>query len=188
MDMVFPAERTHFFQVSIKLAQPFPAPELRTRILRTRGFFWNVPICSDFSVFFRSAPPSMRSRQCQFSAISMVFTQILVLWSKRPPKEPQTPVSEAEVGCPTDNEVKVADLPDRPLLEPKMRSRNWWGRFRKWPWIHLPTIVWPRCTGGYLQCGGRPCTWSTEVVGFAQEGEGSSLFASCFYWFSRGWW
>ena len=35
----FPAERTHFFQVSIKLAQPFPAPELRTRILRTRGFF-----------------------------------------------------------------------------------------------------------------------------------------------------
>ena len=38
--MVFPAERTHFFQVSIKLAHPFPAPELRTRILRTlRGFF-----------------------------------------------------------------------------------------------------------------------------------------------------
>ena len=37
-DMVFPAERTHFFQVSIKLAHPFPAPELRTRILRTRGF------------------------------------------------------------------------------------------------------------------------------------------------------
>ena len=29
-DMVFPAERTHFFQVSIKLAHPFPAPELRT--------------------------------------------------------------------------------------------------------------------------------------------------------------
>ena len=39
-DMVFPAERTHFFQVSIKLAQPFPAPELQTKILRTRGFFW----------------------------------------------------------------------------------------------------------------------------------------------------
>ena len=38
-DMVFPAERTHFFQVSIKLAHPFPAPELRTQILRTRGFF-----------------------------------------------------------------------------------------------------------------------------------------------------
>ena len=34
MDMGFPAERTYFFQVSIKLAQPFPAPELRTRILR----------------------------------------------------------------------------------------------------------------------------------------------------------
>ena len=31
-DMVFPAERTLFFQVSIKLAHPFPAPELRTRI------------------------------------------------------------------------------------------------------------------------------------------------------------
>ena len=41
MDMVFSAERTHFFQASIKLVQPFPAPELRTRILRTRGFFWN---------------------------------------------------------------------------------------------------------------------------------------------------
>ena len=39
MDTGFPAERTQFFQVSIKLAQPFPAPELRTRILRTRGFF-----------------------------------------------------------------------------------------------------------------------------------------------------
>ena len=39
MDMVFPAERTHFLQASIKLAQPFPAPELRTQILRTRGFF-----------------------------------------------------------------------------------------------------------------------------------------------------
>ena len=38
--MVFPAERTHFFRVPIKLAHPFPAPELRTRILRTRGFFW----------------------------------------------------------------------------------------------------------------------------------------------------
>ena len=39
MDMGFPAERTHFFQASIKLAQPFPAPELRTRILRTlKGF------------------------------------------------------------------------------------------------------------------------------------------------------
>ena len=39
-DTGFPAERTLFFQVSIKLAQPFPGPELRTRILRTRGFFW----------------------------------------------------------------------------------------------------------------------------------------------------
>ena len=38
MDMGFPAERTHFFRASIKLAQPFPAPESRTRILRTRGF------------------------------------------------------------------------------------------------------------------------------------------------------
>ena len=40
MDIGFPAERTHFFQAPIKLAQPFPAPELRTRLLRTRGFFW----------------------------------------------------------------------------------------------------------------------------------------------------
>ena len=29
------------FQAPIKLAQPFPAPELRTRILRTRGCFWD---------------------------------------------------------------------------------------------------------------------------------------------------
>ena len=41
MDMgFFPAERAHFFQATIKLAQPFSAPELRTKILRTRGFFW----------------------------------------------------------------------------------------------------------------------------------------------------
>ena len=39
-DTGFPAERTLFFQVSVKLAQPFPAPELRTRILRAlKGFF-----------------------------------------------------------------------------------------------------------------------------------------------------
>ena len=35
----FPAERTHFCQAPIKLARPFPAPELRTKILRTRGYF-----------------------------------------------------------------------------------------------------------------------------------------------------
>ena len=39
MDMGFPAERTHFFRASIKLTHPFPAPELQTEILRTRGFF-----------------------------------------------------------------------------------------------------------------------------------------------------
>ena len=37
----FSCRKNAFFQVSIKLAHPFPAPELRTRILRTRGFFWN---------------------------------------------------------------------------------------------------------------------------------------------------
>ena len=43
MDMGFPAERTQFFHVPIKLAQPFPAPELRTKILWTlKGFFWFV--------------------------------------------------------------------------------------------------------------------------------------------------
>ena len=31
MDMAFPAERTHFCQASMKLAQPFPAPESRTK-------------------------------------------------------------------------------------------------------------------------------------------------------------
>ena len=38
MKVFFSAERTQKFQAPIKLAQPFPAPELRTRILRTRGF------------------------------------------------------------------------------------------------------------------------------------------------------
>ena len=38
MDMGFPAERTQFFHVPIKLAQPFPAPELRAKTLWTRGF------------------------------------------------------------------------------------------------------------------------------------------------------
>ena len=38
MDMGFPAERTQFFQAPIKLAQPFPAPEMRTKIWWTRGF------------------------------------------------------------------------------------------------------------------------------------------------------
>ena len=36
----FPAERKQKFQAPIKLAHPFPAPELRTKILRTRGSFW----------------------------------------------------------------------------------------------------------------------------------------------------
>ena len=35
----FPAERRHFFQVSIKLAQPFPAPELRTKIFTDTRIF-----------------------------------------------------------------------------------------------------------------------------------------------------
>ena len=35
----FPAERTQKFEAPIKLAQPFPAAELRTRILQIRGFF-----------------------------------------------------------------------------------------------------------------------------------------------------
>ena len=40
MDIVFSCRKNAFFQAPIKLAQPFPAPELRTRIFRTRGFFW----------------------------------------------------------------------------------------------------------------------------------------------------
>ena len=39
MDMGFFLQKERIFQAPIKLAQPFPAPELRTRILRTRGFF-----------------------------------------------------------------------------------------------------------------------------------------------------
>ena len=39
MDMGFPAETRHFFQVSIKLAQPFPAPELRTNIFTDTRIF-----------------------------------------------------------------------------------------------------------------------------------------------------
>ena len=33
------AERKQKYQASIKLTHPFPAPESRTKILRTRGFF-----------------------------------------------------------------------------------------------------------------------------------------------------
>ena len=40
MDMGFSCRTDAFFQASIKLAHPFPAPELRKKILRTRGFFW----------------------------------------------------------------------------------------------------------------------------------------------------
>ena len=48
---VSPAERTQFFQASIKLAHPFPAPELRTRILRTlKGFFWIFAVAVVFLV------------------------------------------------------------------------------------------------------------------------------------------
>ena len=42
MDTGFPAERRQKFQAPIKLAQAFPAPELRTRILRPRGFFRSI--------------------------------------------------------------------------------------------------------------------------------------------------
>ena len=52
MDMAFPTDA--FFQASIKLAQPFPAPELRTRILRTRRFFWT------FQTFARLLPDFLR--------------------------------------------------------------------------------------------------------------------------------
>ena len=39
MDMGFSCRKNAFFQASIKLAHPFPAPELRTKILRTlKGF------------------------------------------------------------------------------------------------------------------------------------------------------
>ena len=56
MDTGFPGERTHFFQAPIKLAQAFPAPELRTRILRTRNFserdrnlqFRGVKLCTSW--------------------------------------------------------------------------------------------------------------------------------------------
>ena len=40
MDTGFSCRKNAFFRASIKLARPFPAPELRTKILRTRGFFW----------------------------------------------------------------------------------------------------------------------------------------------------
>ena len=37
MDMGLSCRTDAFFQASIKLTHPFPAPELRTKILRTRG-------------------------------------------------------------------------------------------------------------------------------------------------------
>ena len=46
MDMGLSCRKNAFFQASIKLTHPFPAPELRTKILRTRGFFWTEPVCA----------------------------------------------------------------------------------------------------------------------------------------------
>ena len=40
MDMALSCRKNAFLQAPIKLVQPFPAPELRTEILRKRGFFW----------------------------------------------------------------------------------------------------------------------------------------------------
>ena len=48
MDMGFSCRKNAFFQAPIKLAQPFPAPELRTNILRTRGFFWVLLFSSTY--------------------------------------------------------------------------------------------------------------------------------------------
>ena len=39
MDTGFPAERTHFPGAQKKLAQPFPAPELRTKNCMDTGIF-----------------------------------------------------------------------------------------------------------------------------------------------------
>ena len=39
VDMTFSCRTDAFFQASIKLTHPFPAPELRTKFLQTRGFF-----------------------------------------------------------------------------------------------------------------------------------------------------
>ena len=58
----FHAERAHFFQVSIKLAQPFPAPELRTRILWTRGFFWHTEVKFRCGFWKWSKTPEKKSR------------------------------------------------------------------------------------------------------------------------------
>ena len=45
MDMGFPAERAHFCQAPIKLAQPFPAPESQTNnFTDTRIFLILVPL------------------------------------------------------------------------------------------------------------------------------------------------
>ena len=70
---VFLAERTHFVQASIKLAQPFPAPELRTRILRTRGFSEKEQARSKgdkrdpfrtCTLFFDSSAPLLHPSRC----------------------------------------------------------------------------------------------------------------------------
>ena len=57
MDMGFPAERRHFFQAPIKLAQPFPAPELRAKNLsdtcairyENKGNVCDTPLCENIS-------------------------------------------------------------------------------------------------------------------------------------------
>ena len=52
MDIGFPAERTHIFQAPIKLAQPFPAPELRAKhFTDTRIFLTLAPSLIDFGRF-----------------------------------------------------------------------------------------------------------------------------------------
>ena len=84
MDMGFPAERTHFFQASIKLAQPFPAPELRTRILRTRGFFWTQARKRHININFFVRLVLERRRRWpwpRFAQESLLAHMVMVLWT-----------------------------------------------------------------------------------------------------------
>ena len=67
MDVVFPCRTDAFFQASIKLAQPFPAPELRTEIYGHEDFseflkplFAEPVVCTSGFPFFLCHPCGFR--------------------------------------------------------------------------------------------------------------------------------
>ena len=75
---VFPAERTHFFQASIKLTLPFPGPELRTIFYGHEDFSENWVVLCHFGWVWSSLKwhrsytisPQYAMRRCNVIAVS----------------------------------------------------------------------------------------------------------------------